>query len=98
MLLCLSPGWTEMFCACLRFISHDYRGVLVGFPCDSAGKESACNAGDLGSIPGLERSHGEGKGYLPGASTGVPTHNRVMWESSGGQGEPELEGCPSGPA
>ena len=35
---------------------------------------------------------------LLGASTGVPTHNKVMWESSGGQGEPELEGCPSGPA
>ena len=31
--------------------------------CDgSAGKESACNAGDLGSIPGLGRSPGEGKG------------------------------------
>ena len=29
----------------------------------SAGKESACNAGDLGLIPGLERSPGEGKGY-----------------------------------
>ena len=27
------------------------------------GKESACNAGDLGSIPGLGRSPGEGKGY-----------------------------------
>ena len=27
------------------------------------GKESACNAGDLGSIPRLERSPGEGKGY-----------------------------------
>ena len=37
-------------------------------------------------------------GKLPGASTGVPTRNKVMWESSGGQGEPELEGCPSGPA
>ena len=34
-----------------------------GFPCGSAGKESACNAGDLGSIPGLGRSPGEGKGY-----------------------------------
>ena len=33
------------------------------FPCGSAGKESACNVGDLGSIPGLERSPGEGKGY-----------------------------------
>ena len=35
----------------------------MGFPCDSAGKESACNAGDLGSIPGLGRSPGEKKGY-----------------------------------
>ena len=34
-----------------------------GFPCGSAGKESACNVGDLGSIPGLGRSPGEGKGY-----------------------------------
>ena len=36
---------------------------FLGFPCGSAGKESACNAGDLGSIPGLGRSPGEGKGY-----------------------------------
>ena len=35
----------------------------MGFPCGSAGKESACNAGDLDSIPGLERSPGEGSGY-----------------------------------
>ena len=34
-----------------------------GFPCGSAGKESACNVGDLGSIPGLGRSPGEGIGY-----------------------------------
>ena len=34
-----------------------------GFPYASAGKESACNAGDLGSIPGLARFPGEGKGY-----------------------------------
>ena len=34
-----------------------------GFPCSLAGKESACTAGDLGSIPGLGRSHAEGKGY-----------------------------------
>ena len=37
--------------------------VFLGFPCGSAGKESACNAGDLGSIPGLGKSPGEGKGY-----------------------------------
>ena len=34
-----------------------------GFPCGSASKESACNAGELGSIPGLGRSPGEGNGY-----------------------------------
>ena len=33
-----------------------------GFPCGSAGKECACNAGDLGSIPELVRSLGEGRG------------------------------------
>ena len=37
--------------------------VFSGFPCGSAGKESACNAGNLGSIPGLGISPGEGKGY-----------------------------------
>ena len=35
----------------------------MGFPCGSAGKESACSAGDLGLIPGLGTSLGEGKGY-----------------------------------
>ena len=38
------------------------RGIPWGFLCGSAGKESACNVGDLGSIPGLRRSPGEGKG------------------------------------
>ena len=33
-----------------------------GFPGGSDGKESACNAGDLGSIPGLRRSSGERNG------------------------------------
>ena len=37
----------------------------VGFPSSSDSKESACNAGDLGSIPGLGRSPGEGTGYTP---------------------------------
>ena len=35
----------------------------MGFPGSSAGKESACNAGDPGSIPGSGRSPGEGTGY-----------------------------------
>ena len=37
--------------------------VFLGFPGGSADKESACNAGVLGSIPGLGRSPGEGNGY-----------------------------------
>ena len=35
----------------------------MGFACGLAGKESACNAGDLGSISELGRSPGEGKGF-----------------------------------
>ena len=37
--------------------------ALVGFPDGSVGKESARNEGDLGLIPGLGRSAGEGKSY-----------------------------------
>ena len=37
--------------------------VFLGFHGGSAGKESACNVGDLGSIPGLGRSPGEGNSY-----------------------------------
>ena len=39
-------------------------GAVVGFPDSSVGKESACNAGDPGLIPGLGRSAGEGIGHL----------------------------------
>ena len=42
--------------------------VFLGFSCGSAGEESTCNVGDLGSIPGLGRSPGEGKGYPPQCS------------------------------
>ena len=37
--------------------------IFTGFPDSLVGKESACNAGDLGSIPGFGRSTGEGIGY-----------------------------------
>ena len=37
--------------------------LIKGFPDSSVGKESTYNVGDLGSIPGLERSAGEGTGY-----------------------------------
>ena len=48
--------------------------MYVSFPDGSEGKESACNAGDQGLIPGLGRSPGEGNGdplqFLPGESHG----------------------------
>ena len=37
--------------------------MFLGFPGGSAGKESSCSVGDLGSVPGLGRSSGEGKGH-----------------------------------
>ena len=39
------------------------KGIHQGYICGSVSKESACNVGDLGSIPGLGRSPGEGKVY-----------------------------------
>ena len=47
----------------LLYLLHWQAGSLPGFPCGSAGKKATCNAGDLGSIPGLGRSPREGKGY-----------------------------------
>ena len=48
----------------------------------SAGKESACNAGDLGSVPQLGRSPGEGKGY-PVQCSGLETSmDRGAWQAT----------------
>ena len=44
-----------------RFDEIRFHRILKGFPCGSISKESTCSAGDLGSIPGLGRSPGEGK-------------------------------------
>ena len=49
------------------FLAHSvfcFHFGRMDFPGGSAGEESACNVGDLGSIPGLGRSPGEGNGYL----------------------------------
>ena len=47
-----------------KLSTHWFKKPLFwGFPGDSDGKESSCNSGDLGLIPGLERSPGEGNGY-----------------------------------
>ena len=53
------PGGSEG----LRFLTNSsVLGETLGFPGNSDGKESACNVGDLGSIPGLGRSPGGGHG------------------------------------
>ena len=46
-----------------RGIDLELDKAVLGFPGGSAGKESICNVGDLGSIPGLERIPREGNGY-----------------------------------
>ena len=52
----------QLFCVLCHAI-HVSPFLPGGFPDSSDGKESACNAGDPGSIPGLGRSSGEGNGY-----------------------------------
>ena len=57
--------------------------VNIGFPGGSAGKESACNAGDLGSIPGLGRSPGGGHGNpLQHSCLGIPMDRGAWWVTS----------------
>ena len=57
-------GRTRDQIANIRWIMEKTRvPVFLGFPFGSAGKESSCNVGDLGLIPRLGRSPGEGKGY-----------------------------------
>ena len=52
----------------------------IASPCSSDGKESACNAGDLGSIPGLGRSSGEGTGNpLQYSCLENPTDRGAWW-------------------
>ena len=48
---------------CVWILLGSWFKLFLGFPCGSAGKEFTRNAGDLGSIPGVERSSGEGTGY-----------------------------------
>ena len=56
--------------------------VSRGFPGSSAGKESTCNAGDLGLIPGLGRSPGEGNGYPLQYSCLENPMDRGAWQAT----------------
>ena len=58
----------------------------MGFPGGSVGKESTCNAGDPGSIPGSGRSPGEGPGYplqysWASLAAQLVKNSPAMWES-----------------
>ena len=54
---------------------------MLGFPCAADNKEIACNVGDLGSIPGLERSAGEGTGNLLQYSCLENPMDRGAWQA-----------------
>ena len=57
----------------------------MGFPDGSDGKDSACNVGDLGSVPGLGRSPGEGNGYpLQYSCLENPMDRGVWWATAHG--------------
>ena len=54
--------------------------IYMGFPGGSESKESACNVGDLGLIPELRRSPGEGNGYTPQYSCLENSMDRAAWQ------------------
>ena len=54
----------------------------MGFPSGLDGKESACNAGDLGSVHGLGRSPGEGNGYPLQYSCLENPMDRGAWQAT----------------
>ena len=56
--------------------------TIWGFPGGSDSKESACNTGDAGSIPGLERPPGEGKGYPLQSSCLENPMDRGAWQAA----------------
>ena len=64
------------------FISRSGKPFFLGFPGGSEGKESTCNMGDLGLIPGLERSPGEGNGYLLQYSGLENSMDKEVWQAT----------------
>ena len=61
---------------CFITLSH------LGFPGDSDSKESACSAGDLGSVPELKRCPGEGNGYPLQHSCLENSKDRGAWQAT----------------
>ena len=90
-------GIPPFLCVCLfwflaggrpgKFIYFLHLSLIVtehhmGFPGGSAGKESSCSAGDLGLIPGLGRSPGEGNGYWLQYSGLENPMDRGAWQAT----------------
>ena len=74
--------------------SHSFN-LFGGFPGDSDGKEPACNAGDLGSVPGLGRStqgmKGEGNGYPLQYASLENSLDRGAWQAIRSWGHKESD-------
>jgi len=67
---------------CSDFGAQEYKICHFSFPGGLDGKESACNAGDLGLIPGLGRCAGEGNGMATHSSLlawRIPTDRGAWW-------------------
>ena len=59
----MQETWFNSWVGKIHWRRIGYPLLFLGFSGGSAGKESSCNVEDLGSIPGLGRSPGEGEGY-----------------------------------
>ena len=70
--------------------------MFLGFPGSSAGKESACNEGDLSLDPGLGRSPGEGIGY-PLQYSGLENSMDGIVHGGEGNGNPFQYSCLENP-
>ena len=64
---------------CLNHLNND--GHFLGFPGGSNGKESACDMGDLGLIPGSGRSPGGGLGHPSTLAWRIPM-DRGAWQAT----------------
>ena len=69
-------------CVCVSVSVCIINLLYMGFPGGSNSKESTCNAGDSGSIPGLGRSPGEGNGYLFQYSCLENSMDRGSWRAA----------------
>ena len=73
---------------CLQYQEHQslilklIMAIMLGFPGGLDGKESACNVGALGSIPGLGRSPGKGNGHPLQYSCLENSMDREAWQAT----------------